>query len=185
MSDDSEAHSSALRRLQDVAPRLSARARLVRQTLRSSGASLRERLAPIDEDYVEEGARDVSEADLETVVEEADAIEERFQRHGPLRRVMEDGRLLLNLVRDVRGGRYPHVPYWALSAAAFALLYVLNPFDLIPDALPVLGVLDDAAVVSACYKLLEQDLHDYRRWRRSQEAVQGNAPPEAEDTISG
>ena len=43
---------------------------------------------------------------------------------------------------------------------------MLNPLDLIPDALPVLGVLDDAAVVSACLVLLEQDLHDYRRWLR-------------------
>jgi len=184
MSDDSETDPTPLRRLQDVTSRLSARARLFRRTLRASGGSLRERLAPIDESYVEDGARDVSEADLETVVQKADAIEERFRRHGPLRRVLEDGRLLLNLVRDVRAGRYPGVPYWALSAAGFALLYVLNPFDLVPDAIPVLGVLDDAAVISACYKLLEQDLHDYRLWRRGQTAVRGPSPAE-EETISG
>jgi uncharacterized membrane protein YkvA (DUF1232 family) len=175
---------SLRRRLKNLAPRLSARARLLRRQLRSSGSSLRERLEPLDEQYVEDGARDIDRTDLETVVEEADAIEERFRNHGPLRRLLADGQLLLGLVRDVRAGRYEKVPVWTLSAAAFALLYVLNPFDVIPDAVPLLGVLDDAAVVSACLKLLEQDLHDYRAWRWRQ----GGAPPAApdpEDEISG
>lgn len=171
-------------RLKTVAPRLTARARLLRRKLRASGASLRDRLEALDEDYVEEGARDITETDLETVVEEADAIEERFRSYGPLRRLLEDGQLLLGLVRDVRAGRYRRVPLWTLSAAAFALLYVLNPFDVIPDALPVLGVLDDAAVVSACFTLLEQDLQDYRAWRDRQ-ASTPDAGEEPEDEISG
>lgn len=168
-----------------LAPRLSARARLLRRTLRSSGASLRERLEPLDEEYVEDGARDIDDTDLETVVEEADAIEERFRSHGPLRRLLEDGRLLLGLIRDVRTGRYKNVPVWTLSAAAFALLYVLNPFDVIPDAVPLLGVLDDAAVVSACLKLLEQDLADYRKWRGAQGENSRPAMSEEQDEISG
>jgi uncharacterized membrane protein YkvA (DUF1232 family) len=185
MVDDSEADPTPFQRMRALASRLSAPARLFRRTLGSSGASVRERLAPIDEDYVEEQAQTISDSDLETVVENADAIEERFRRHGPLRQILEDGRLLLHLVKDVRSGRYPQVPYWILSAAGFALLYVLNPFDLVPDALPVLGLLDDAAVVSACYKLLEQDLHDYRRWRQTHD-VDGRARPDRpEDTISG
>jgi len=171
-------------RLNTVAPRLTARARLLRRKLRASGASLRDRLEALDEDYVEEGARDITETDLETVVEEADAIEERFRSYGPLRRLLEDGQLLLGLVRDVRAGRYRRIPLWSLSAAAFALLYVLNPFDVIPDALPVLGVLDDAAVVSACFTLLEQDLQDYRAWRDRQ-ASTPDAGEGPEDEISG
>ena len=37
-----------------------------------------------------------------------------------------------------------------------------------PDALPLLGLLDDAAVVSACLSLVEQDLRDYQAWKQSQ-----------------
>ncbi len=181
----SDAPGPIRRRLTALAPRLSARARLLRRTLRSSGASLRERLEPLDEEYVEDGARDIDDTDLETVVEEADAIEERFRSHGPLRRLLEDGRLLLGLIRDVRTGRYKNVPVWTLSAAAFALLYVLNPFDVIPDAVPLLGVLDDAAVVSACLKLLEQDLADYRRWRGTHAQGARPARSEEQDEISG
>ncbi|MFP4227703.1 MAG: YkvA family protein [Salinivenus sp.] len=129
--------------------------------------ALPDRLDRIDREYVADGARRVTEADLDTVVERADAIEQRFRGDGPLGRLMEDGRLLLHLVRDARHGRYREVPVWTLSAAAFALLYVLNPLDLIPDALPVLGLVDDAAVVSACLALVEQDLYAYRAWRRT------------------
>ena len=130
----------------------------------SPDASLADRLDVIDPEFVAQGAREMTDTDVKTVVEEADAIEERFRDNGPLRRLLDDGQLLLSLVRDTWSGRYQHVPWWTLSGAAFALLYVLNPFDLVPDALPIVGVLDDAAVVSACLALLEQDLHDYRRW---------------------
>lgn len=178
MTDSASSSSSRLRRFlpesdsvreraRSVIPKVKARARLLRQKLR--GATLSDRagtLEALDEDFVEEGARTVTDTDVETVVEEADAIEDRFRDNGPLRRLLDDGRLLLDLVRDVRRGRYPHVPVWTLSAAVFTLLYVLNPLDVIPDALPVVGVLDDAAVVSACLVLLEQDLYDYRVWRR-------------------
>jgi len=165
-------------RLRNVLPRLKARARLVRRRMQSrSDTSLAERLESIDPEFVEEGARDVTESDVETVVERADAIEERFRDNGPLRRLLDDGQLLLALVRDTWQGRYQNVPWWTVSGAAFALLYVLNPLDLVPDALPVLGVIDDAAVVSACLVLLEQDLHDYKRWLREQTGSPDSVAP--------
>ena len=144
-----------------VLARLRARAR----ALRDSG--LADRLTRIDTGYVKRKARQVTEADLDTVVERAEAIEARFRKDGSLRRLWDDGRLLLQLVQDARDGRYRALPVWTLSAIGFALLYVLNPFDLVPDALPLVGFLDDAAVVSACLSLVEQDLRDYRTWRRA------------------
>jgi uncharacterized membrane protein YkvA (DUF1232 family) len=175
-------------RMRALVPRLKARTRLLRRRLRERSApSESPALDDLDEDYVRDGARAVTETDLDTVVEEADAIEERFRApDGPLRRLLEDGRLLLSLVRDVRRGRYRRVPVWTASAAAFALLYVLNPFDVMPDALPVVGLLDDAAVVSACLALLEQDLHAYREWRRRGNGRPDSFPPqEHEEKTSG
>jgi len=160
-------------------------ARLRRRWHRLRDTAVEERLSTIDSDYVEDGARSVTEADLDTVVERAEAIEERFRGDGPLGRLVEDGRLLLSLVRDARHGRYRAVPVWTLSAAGFALLYVLNPFDLIPDALPLVGLLDDAAVISACLSLVEQDLRDYQAWRQAHlgDGEQGS-PGEDQDLIA-
>ncbi|MFO8099598.1 MAG: YkvA family protein [Salinibacter sp.] len=160
--------------------RVNARLSQVREQVRAR------RLDRIDPEYVEEGARRVTDTDLDTVVERAETIERRFRGDGPLGRLVEDGRLLLNLVRDARRGGYREVPVWTLSAAGFALLYVLNPFDLIPDALPVLGLVDDAAVVSACLALIEQDLYAYRAWRRTRPSgaslSQGGGPAVEENT---
>ncbi|WP_233993970.1 YkvA family protein [Salinibacter altiplanensis] len=152
-SDDSSSAS--------VFVRLRKRIRSVRDT------RLADRLARIDAEYVREKARRITEADLDTVVDRAEAIEARFRKDGGIRRLLDDGRLLLDLIRDVRAGRYRGLPVWTLSAVGFALLYVFNPFDLVPDALPLVGLLDDAAVVSACLSLVEQDLRDYRIWRRA------------------
>ncbi|PSQ69366.1 MAG: hypothetical protein BRD26_06640 [Bacteroidetes bacterium QH_1_64_81] len=188
-SDSTSLRARLKRRLPDferVRDRIRTRARALRRRFRGGDdESLADWVAEIDEDYVKQGAKDISEVDLDTVVERAEAIEERFQGSGPLQRVLEDGRLLLELVRDAQEGRYRAVPVWTLSAAGFALLYVLNPFDLVPDALPLLGLLDDAAVVSACLSLVEQDLRDYQAWKQSRvEEDDGDDEEGAQDLIS-
>lgn len=128
--------------------------------------AVREQMLRIDPGFLREGASDVSDSDVERVVHESETIASRFNREGPLGRVLDDGHLLLQLVRDAWDGSYRRLPRWTLSAAVFTLLYVLNPLDLIPDAIPGIGVLDDAALVSLCLVLVEQDLLAYRSWRQ-------------------
>jgi uncharacterized membrane protein YkvA (DUF1232 family) len=60
------------------------------------------------------------------------------------------------------------VPYRTVAVIAAALLYVLNPFDLIPDAIPGVGLLDDATVVGFALAMVEQDLEDYKAWKIAQ-----------------
>ncbi len=120
---------------------------------------------PIDADFVSRGAARITEKDVERVAKNADSIGRKFQRGGPLGRFLDDAGLLLGVIRDYASGRYRVIPWWALAAIAFALLYVLNPIDIVPDALPFIGVLDDAAVVGICLKLVEQQLHEYQQWK--------------------
>jgi uncharacterized membrane protein YkvA (DUF1232 family) len=117
------------------------------------------------EEFVREGAQKVTEKDIETVVAKSEDIEEKFKARGPLKRFIEDYRVLKELIRDYRGGRYRQALYGTIAAAVFALLYVFNPFDLLPDVLPLIGVLDDASVVAACLMLIERDLGKYRNWK--------------------
>jgi uncharacterized membrane protein YkvA (DUF1232 family) len=60
--------------------------------------------------------------------------------------------------------RHPQTPGKVKIAAVAALLYLVSPIDLIPDFIPVLGLLDDAAVVtlllSITFKMLPKDLYD-------------------------
>ena len=39
--------------------------------------------------------------------------------------------------------RHPAAPGWLKAATALLVLYLLSPFDLVPDTLPIIGVIDD------------------------------------------
>jgi uncharacterized membrane protein YkvA (DUF1232 family) len=118
-----------------------------------------------DEEFVKEGAEKMTEKDVEKVVDKSEEIKEKFVSRGPLKRFIEDAKLLLALVKDYRAGQYRRVPYGIIGAVVFALLYVFNPFDLVPDVLPVIGAVDDATVVGACLILVEKDLNRFRDWK--------------------
>ena len=119
------------------------------------------------QEYVKEGAEKVTPEDIDKVVDKSEEIKNQFRSRGPLKRFIEDGKMLTALIRDWRAGRYRQALYGTIAAAAFALLYVLNPFDLVPDVIPFVGVLDDATVIGALLMLVERDLKKYRAWKQS------------------
>jgi uncharacterized membrane protein YkvA (DUF1232 family) len=43
--------------------------------------------------------------------------------------------------------RHPLTPGWFRLGVALAALYLVSPFDLVPDFVPVLGVMDDLVIV--------------------------------------
>ena len=43
--------------------------------------------------------------------------------------------------------RHPDAPGWLKLGTALVALYLISPIDLIPDALPVIGVVDDLILV--------------------------------------
>lgn len=114
---------------------------------------------------VKREAERITEQDVEKVLNKSDEIRTQFESEGPLGKFVEDFKLLMALVKDYWNGRYKQIPYWTIAAIVAALLYVLNPLDLIPDFIPGLGQIDDAAVVAACLLLVRKDLQKYRRWK--------------------
>ena len=125
-----------------------------------------------DEEFVREGAEKVTPKDIETISEKSEEINKRFSSKGPLKRFIEDGKVLSALLKDWRAGRYRQAMYGTIAAAAFALIYVINPFDIVPDVLPFIGAVDDAAVIGACLMLVERDLRQYRGWKENQLMLQ-------------
>ena len=123
-----------------------------------------------DEEFIKEGAKKVTDKDVEKVVEKSEDIKKKFKPGGRMARFVDDGKLLIAIVKDYWAGVYRQVPYGTIAAIVFSLIYVLNPFDLVPDVLPIIGEIDDAAVVAACLLLVEQDLIKYQAWKQSQTA---------------
>jgi len=49
------------------------------------------------------------------------------------------------------------IPFRTIAAIVAGLLYVLNLLDLIPDFIPLVGQIDDAAVIAACLLMVRQE----------------------------
>jgi uncharacterized membrane protein YkvA (DUF1232 family) len=48
--------------------------------------------------------------------------------------------------------RHPEAPRWLKVGTALVLLYLISPIDLIPEVVPVLGVVDDLVLVPAAIR---------------------------------
>jgi uncharacterized membrane protein YkvA (DUF1232 family) len=50
--------------------------------------------------------------------------------------------------------RHPAAPGWLKLGAALIVAYVISPIDLVPDVLPVIGVVDDFVLVPLAIRWL-------------------------------
>ena len=122
----------------------------------------------INEEFVKEGAQKMTDKDVEKVVDKSEEIKKKFTIYGPLKRFLDDAKLLLAMVKDYWRKSYRQTPFGVIGAIVFTLIYVFNPFDLIPDVLPIVGQVDDASVFAACLMLIERDLSKYKKWKEDQ-----------------
>lgn len=120
-------------------------------------------------------ARKVHRSDLETLLERQRAIEDKVKGSGKLARFSSDIKLMFSMIRDYWYGNYRSVPWKTIAAVAGALLYVLNPLDVIPDLIFGFGLIDDAGVVALCLKLVESDLLRYAAWKEHQAEPENRA----------
>ena len=112
-----------------------------------------------------ESAAGVRAAEIDKVISEADAIEAKAASGGALERFVEDIKTMLAMVRAYAKRQYREMPIGTIAAIAGALLYVLTPIDFIPDFIAGVGLVDDAAVVRACLRLVGLDVKKFREWQ--------------------
>ena len=125
----------------------------------------KEKLKGIDADFIKKGAKKITDEDIEKVTKNADKIKGKVESAGPLKRFIDDVKLLISMVKDYWNHEYREIPFWAIATVVFALLYVLSPVDLIPDIIPGVGYLDDAVVIGLCLFMIEKELDKYGEWK--------------------
>lgn len=81
-----------------------------------------------------------------------------------LGRVRSDLEAMMRLVRETSARRYRHLPRRSLVAIVGGLIYFVSPLDLIPDVIPVLGFVDDVAVLAWVAHQVRRDLVAYLAW---------------------
>lgn len=55
--------------------------------------------------------------------------------------------LKLELIALALAARHPHTPWYAKVVVAGCVAYALTPVDFVPDAIPVIGLIDDLVFI--------------------------------------
>jgi uncharacterized membrane protein YkvA (DUF1232 family) len=78
-----------------------------------------------------------------------------------------DVSVLIRMLRAWAAKEYETVPWKSLLLAAAAVLYFVNPVDVIPDMLAVIGFVDDIAVLGVVVRAIHTDLAEFEEWERA------------------
>ncbi len=119
---------------------------------------------------LEEASKKIIKKDIEKVVEEKQGENKILQKAKTLDlnkffKLFKQIQLAISFIKDYRAGLYKNIPWRTISLLVLALLYFWNPFDLIPDVLPIFGITDDAIMMATVFNAIKTDLTKYAEWK--------------------
>mgnify|MGYP002422901999 CR=1 FL=1 len=89
-----------------------------------------------------------------------DEFNSKVRRVGGIQQVIDKLKTLYDYFRDPENSRTKK------TLAGAALLYFILPADVIPDVIPVIGYIDDAAAVAFVWKLLSEELSKFEEKKK-------------------
>ncbi len=108
----------------------------------------------------------------ENLLKDEDRMERFLERlENKLKRIPKVGKklsnvpILVSLVRSYVRRDYQDIPIGSIIAIVSALIYFVSPIDLIPDNIPVIGYIDDVAVLAFVWTMVEGDVEEYKKWQ--------------------
>jgi len=135
-------------------------------------AKPRARKVPIlRSDDIQEIVRDlgwvVAPRDVQQLLTEEDELRKQAHALGESRYQLlrQQLNLALDILRDFDEGECPQIPLATIAVLAAAVTYYSRSVDVIPDFLPHIGRLDDAAVMAMAFQLGEAGVRRYCDWK--------------------
>ena len=98
----------------------------------------------------------------------AQLIHRLYHTNISVKELKEQLQLIGRLIVAYAGGHYQTIPKKTLLVILAALLYFLNPLDLVPDAIVGVGLMDDLAVLTWVYRTAQQELDKFLQWEKTQ-----------------
>ena len=103
--------------------------------------------------------------------------------------VWENLQTLTRLIRAAVAGEYHGMPTSTIIGGIAVLLYFLTPIDFVPDFIPVIGLLDDVALLAWFMTSIKGEIDKFAEWEKTYAApVQTNAndaPGNTPDAATG
>lgn len=99
-------------------------------------------------------------------------LEEKLKEVPAIGSTLADLPLMISMVKAWITKEYTEVSPKVIACLVGAVLYLLKKKDLISDSIPVIGIVDDLAVLGLALKLSEPELKAYAAWRDGKDTVQ-------------
>lgn len=90
---------------------------------------------------------------------------EYAETHDMLSGIIAKVKLLGNYSIDVVQNKYHGYSKRSVLLCVAGLIYLISPIDLIPDFIPVTGLLDDAVVIGYIFTQLHEELMKYSKFK--------------------
>jgi uncharacterized membrane protein YkvA (DUF1232 family) len=110
--------------------------------------------------------QDVSDVDVQYAIDKAEDASKKLLKSatGWVKKLGLQVKLLWEMLKDIWYGKFK-APWGTVAAITAALLYVIMPFDILPDFLPGIGFADDLLVITLCVSMIRIDLRRYAKFR--------------------
>lgn len=121
------------------------------------------------EEHYEKGVAEVDVNDVAYAAHKGKAkLEVLGKAPEGLEEVWTDLTVMVQLCQDYNDEKYRDISWDKMQKIAGAVSYFVSPFDLVPDGIPKIGYLDDAAVIRHVLKKNRDDINRYRKWLSAQ-----------------
>jgi uncharacterized membrane protein YkvA (DUF1232 family) len=119
-----------------------------------------------------EQALEMNKEEATSTIEDEDKFERLIERLEKKLKLMpiigeqaSDIACLVSLVRSYIKKEYIDIPLGTIISIVSTLIYIISPIDLIPDPIPVIGLIDDLALLTWVLISIHSDVEEYRKWR--------------------
>ena len=76
-------------------------------------------------------------------------------------------RLFIRIINAYTSKEYTYIPWKTICLIVAGLIYFIYPVDLIPDFIPVSGLIDDVALIAWIYESIQDDIDNFLEWEKS------------------
>lgn len=101
---------------------------------------------------------------LNKLVIDAVIMINKLDKSPKLEKVWDNLLLTFSLLNDWIDETYRDISKSSMVLIIISLLYLLNPLDVIPDIIPIIGYIDDVAVIAFILKQVNEELAHYKQW---------------------
>jgi len=101
---------------------------------------------------------------------------ENLKADGKLGEVLQYLQAFIRMIRAYSNKSYTALPLHSVVMIIAALIYFVSPIDAIFDVIPVFGLVDDAAVITAIFSALKTDIARFLQWETTHASMTEEAP---------